>query len=84
MLNVALRLRLSALELGYTFTHQFGFCRCQGIVGINQALWRYEDAVLLLGESHEVPCPQIESFKDLPGDDDLASLSHAGDPLLSW
>ncbi len=72
---------LSALELGDAFADDLRLGLREGIVGIDQALRLDEDAILLFGECDKVPFPEIEGFKHLFWDNDLASLS---DALLSW
>jgi hypothetical protein len=84
MFYVAPRLGFTPLELGLPFARYLGFSDGQSIPGINLALRFDKDAVLLFGERHKVPFSKIEGFKDFAGDDNLAALSDASDPLLSW
>ena len=75
---------LTNLGLFFGVSHFHRFSWSERIIGINLAFRLDEDAVLLFGKCNKVPFLEIEGCKHLFGDDDLASLAHASDPLLSW
>ena len=76
------RFRLPAFELRFAAANDLRFFGREHVVGVNQALWLQEHAVILLGERHKVALAHLELLENLAGDDDLAPLADPPDAFL--
>ena len=80
------------MELGERYKLSFAHLSCgrlyesalfggEYVVGINHAFGLDERAILPLSESYKIPRLDMEAFEHLAGNDHLAPLAHAANPL---
>src|SRR5436305_14734254 len=74
---------LSLSHLSFGLFHESTLFGGKDVVGVDHTFGFDQNAVLLLGERHKVPFPDVQGVEDVSRDDQLTALADAADPLLS-